>query len=52
MGGVGELGSKDFILLGIVAMAIGALINAFILYFLGFLLTRGFQLPFSTTPKP
>jgi hypothetical protein len=40
---VGKLTSKDFILMGIVAMAIGALINAFILYLLGFLLTKAFR---------
>jgi hypothetical protein len=43
MGGVGELGSKDFILIGVGAMVIGALINAYILYFLGFLLTKAFN---------
>jgi hypothetical protein len=43
IGGVDQFGSKDFILLGSVAIAIGALINAFILYFLGFLLTKAFN---------
>ena len=51
-GAMGKLASKDFILMGIVATAIGALINAFILYILGFLLTKAFNYLSSTKPKP
>jgi hypothetical protein len=40
---MGKLAEKDFILMGIVSVAIGALINAFILYLLGFLLTKAFN---------
>ena len=50
--GMGKLGSGDFILFGIVATAIGALINAFILYWLGFLLTKAFTYLSSRKPKP
>jgi hypothetical protein len=45
MGGVGEVG-------WIVAIAIGALINAFILYWLGFLLAKAFTYLSSRNPKP
>ena len=51
MGEVGTRTSKDFILMGIVSMAIGALINAFILYLLGFLLTKAFNYFSSKNPK-
>jgi len=40
---MGKLAEKDFLLMGIVAVAIGALINALILYLLGFLLTKAFH---------
>lgn len=39
-------------LLFIVEMAIGGLINAFILYLLGFLLTKAFNYLSTTKPKP
>jgi hypothetical protein len=45
MGGVGEVG-------WIVAIAIGTLINAFILYWLGFLLAKAFTYLSSRKPKP
>ena len=49
---MGKLTSKDFILMGIVAVAIGALINAFILYLLGFLLTKAFNYLSSKNQSP
>ena len=39
---VGKLTSQDFIMIAIVSTAIGALINAFFLYLLGFLLAKMF----------
>jgi hypothetical protein len=52
MGGVDQFESKDFILMSVVATATGAFINAFILYLLGFLLTKAFNYLSSTKPKP
>jgi hypothetical protein len=45
------LSNKNLDLLFIVEMAIGALINAFILYLLGFLLTKAFNYLSSIKPK-
>ena len=44
--GPARLGSEtslDFVLISIVSMGIGAAINAFLLYLLGFLLTKAFK---------
>ncbi len=40
---MGGVTSNDFVLISIVSMAIGAAINAFLLYLLGFLLTKAFK---------
>ena len=40
---MGGVTSNDFVLISIVSMAIGAAINAFLLYLLGFLLTKAFN---------
>ena len=51
-GGVGDFETRDFILLGLVSMAIGGLINAVILYLLGFLLGKGFNYLSSRRTRP
>ena len=50
--GPGEISSHKSSLLFNVEFAIGGLINAFILYLLGFLLTKAFNYLSSRKPKP